>query len=243
MINIDNYIDLMGFNIFSKSKEKCLEEIFSREKINIVSGNPEIIYSGIKNSNLESFFKDEKSLIIPDGIGVKIGAKILGKNIDCKIAGIEVMDEILSRYSKENKSVYFLGAEEDVIFSFVENIRNKYPSLNISGFHNGFWKESEEETIISKIKECNPDGLFVALGCPKQELFIKKYMDILECHVFMGVGGSFDVVSGKIKRAPGIFIKLNLEWFYRIMKEPKRIVRLGVIFKFLLYTIVYKFKK
>lgn len=242
MINIDNYIDLMGFSVFSKSKEECLEEIFSKDKVNIVSGNPEIIYSGIKNNYLESFFKDEKSMIIPDGIGVKIGAKILGKNIDCKIAGIEIMDEILLRYSKENKSVYFLGAEEEVLIDFIKNIKIKYPSLIIGGFHNGFWKDSEEEFIVSKIRQCNPDGLFVALGCPKQEMFIKKYIDILNCHVFMGVGGSFDVISGKIKRAPSVLIKMNLEWFYRVIIEPKRIIRLGVIFKFLFYIIIYKIK-
>ncbi len=157
-----------------------------------------------------------------------------------KIAGIEVMDDILKMCNNENKKVYLLGTTEEVLDKCIDNLIKKYPKLNISGKHNGFFDMDNCENIINDIKKSEPFALFVAMGCPRQEVFISNYMEKLPCKIFMGVGGSFDVFADKVKRAPKWMIKMNLEWLYRVAKEPYRIKRLIAIPKFLLKVLLHK---
>ena len=245
---VSMYVNLLGYKIYVDSKKNLVYKIESHlvsknnEKINIVSGNPEVLLNGIENLKLNKFFKRQDNLIIPDGIGVIILLKFFKKYVTEKIAGIEIMEEVLSILDKNNLGVYFLGASEENLQLAIKNITNKHPNINIKGFHNGYFDETQIIEIINSIKISKPEVLFVGMGSPKQDIIISEYMDELDCKIFMGVGGSLDLYSGKIKRAPKIMINLGLEWLYRVSNEPVRIKRLWSIPKFMCKSIKYHFK-
>ena len=226
-------IDMLGYEIFAANMDECLEVVLSKEKVHIVSGNPEVLYTGLNDKNLFDNFTSDKSLIIPDGVGVQISAKILKTPVEEKIAGIEFMKKILEKCEDSGEGIYLLGASEENLKACVANILRDYPRINISGYHNGFFDLDNPREILEEIKEKKPMAVFVAMGCPRQEKFIVRYMDELPCKIFMGVGGSFDVIAEKVNRAPRWMIDIGMEWAYRVAKEPWRIKRLGSIPKFI----------
>ena len=233
----NNFIDILGYKVFKKSLEEAVDYINSFDKIHIISGNPEVLYTGLNNQLLFDNFTSKDSLIIPDGVGVQIASKILKTPVKEKIAGIDLMKEIINKASLENRGIYLLGTTDENLKSCVANLILKYPNINIVGYRNGFFDINNPIEIINEIKETKPYAIFVAMGCPRQEEFIVRYMNELPCKIFMGVGGSFDVIAEKVNRAPKWMIKLGLEWLYRVVKEPWRIKRLGSIPKFLLLVI------
>ena len=226
-------IDMLGYEIFAANMDECLEVVLSKEKVHIVSGNPEVLYTGLNDKNLFDNFTSDKSLIIPDGVGVQISAKILKTPVEEKIAGIELMKKILEKCEDSGEGIYLLGASEENLKACVANILRDYPRINISGYHNGFFDLDNPREILEEIKEKKPMAVFVAMGCPRQEKFIVRYMYELPCKIFMGVGGSFDVIAEKVNRAPRWMIDIGMEWAYRVAKEPWRIKRLGSIPKFI----------
>lgn len=228
---------ILGYNIFNKSKPELMKYIKDFHKVNIISGNPEVLYNGLKDDLLLELYNNPSSIIIPDGIGTVIASKIVKDPVEEKIAGIELMEEIIKDCEKENKSIYLVGAKEEVLSGCILNLISKYPKLKISGRHNGYFHLDSCEDIIKDIQEKKPYALFVAMGCPRQETFINRYFHELPCTIFMGVGGSFDVFAGKVNRAPKWMVNLGLEWLYRVIKEPFRIKRLIVIPKFLIKVI------
>ena len=227
------YTEILGYKIFNDSKEKFIEHIKNMNKVNIISGNPEVLFSGLENEELNKNFNEEYSIIIPDGAGTVLASKIVKNPVKEKIAGIEVMKEILNFCAKEGKGVYLLGATEETLIQCKDKLQELIPNLNIAGSHNGYFDLNNCEDILQDIKESNAYAIFVAMGCPRQENFIQKNIDKLPCTIYMGVGGSFDVFAGNVKRAPKWMISLCLEWLYRVSKEPWRIKRLGSIPKFL----------
>lgn len=227
------YTEILGYKVFNQSKKEFLKEIDSRENSIIISGNPEVLYNGLENESLNKLFNDKDSIIIPDGVGTVIASKMVKSPVEEKIAGIEVMRAILEKCEKEGKGIYFLGASQDVLELCIENIKKSFPDIKIVGSHNGFFQLDNCNDIVEDIKVCNPWGIFIAMGCPRQENFIVNYREELNCKFYMPVGGSFDVFAGKVNRAPKWMLSLGLEWLYRVGKEPWRIKRLGVIPKFL----------
>lgn len=227
-------VKILGYEVYSDTKKDLIEEIGSMDKVNIISGNPEILYNGLNNKFLFDNFTNENSIIVPDGVGVVLAAKLLGTPVKEKIAGIEVMEDIIKKCESENKRVYLIGTKQEILEACIRNIEKKYPKLRIAGFHNGFFDLDKCSDIIEDIKVSNPYAIFVAMGSPRQEKFIVKYINELPCSIYMGVGGSFDIFAGTLKRAPRWMIKLGLEWLYRVIKEPFRIKRLGVIPMFLI---------
>ncbi|MBU5300312.1 WecB/TagA/CpsF family glycosyltransferase [Clostridium sporogenes] len=232
--------EMLGYSIFNGSKEELLNIIDKYAKVNIISGNPEVLYNGLNNEELFKNFTDKNSIIIPDGVGVVLASKIIKNPVKEKIAGIELMDGILEKCNENGKAVYLLGTTEDVLKECEKKLLIKYRNLNIIGKNNGFFDMDDCKDILEDIKELKPYALFIAMGCPRQEKFISKYMDELPCKIYMGVGGSFDVFAGKVKRAPRWMINCNLEWLYRVAKEPYRIKRLASIPKFLLKVVLNK---
>jgi N-acetylglucosaminyldiphosphoundecaprenol N-acetyl-beta-D-mannosaminyltransferase len=224
---------LLQYNIYSDTKSNLIKDINNYEKVHIVSGNPEVLFQGLNDSTLFNNFTSRNSIIIPDGVGTVIASKMVKEPVKEKIAGIEVMDDIVKFCVDNNEGIYLVGASEEVLILCIENLRKKYPTINILGHHNGFFDLNNCDEIISDITDKKPYALFVAMGAPRQEKFIIKYMDSLPCKIFMGVGGSFDVIAGKVNRAPQWMINLGLEWFYRVAREPWRIKRLSSIPKFL----------
>lgn len=231
---------ILQFEVYDKSKMELLNEIENFEKVHLVSGNPEVLYAGIHNETLLENFTSHNSIIFPDGIGTVICSRIVNQHVKEKIAGIELLENIIKNCAKKGTSIYLLGAKKEVLDMCIINLYTKYPNLIIDGSHDGYFDIHNCENIICDIEEKKPYAVFVAMGCPRQELFIIKYMDRLPCKIFMGVGGSFDVIAGNVKRAPKWMINLGLEWMYRITKEPSRIKRLFSIPKFIILVLKEK---
>lgn len=229
----EGYIEILGYKIFSGSKKECLDKVFDYDKVHIISGNPEVLYTGLKNKNMLENFKSSEALIIPDGVGTQISGRILNTPLKEKIAGIELMKDIIKKCEENQEGIYLLGASQESLDACVDKLLIEYPKLKIVGARNGFFDIENPEEIINDIKDKKPLALFVAMGCPRQEEFIIKHMRELPVKIFMGVGGSFDVIGNKVKRAPRWMINIGMEWAYRVIKEPFRIKRLGSIPRFL----------
>lgn len=236
------FTKILKYDVFNRSKIDFMNYIKDFHKVNIISGNPEVLYRGLKDNLLSQVYTDSNSVIIPDGIGTVIASKIVKDPVKEKIAGIEVMEKVIEDCEKKGTSIYLVGAKEEILKECTINLISKYPKLKVAGSHNGYFDLGDCNELIRDIQEKKPYALFVAMGCPKQEIFIHKYFDILPCSIFMGVGGSFDVFAGKINRAPRWMIDLGLEWLYRVIKEPFRIKRLTIIPKFLVSVILNKYK-
>lgn len=223
------FSSILGYKVFNKGEEELFKYINNYDKVHIISGNPEVLNNGLKNKQLFQNFTSANSIIIPDGIGTVIASKALKQDIEKKIAGIDVMEKLLINCERQGKSIYLLGTREEVLQKCIKSLRIKHPRLIIAGSHNGFFDLNNCDELITEINKLKPYALFVAMGAPRQELFITKYMNELNVNIFMGVGGCFDVFAGEVKRAPKWMINLGLEWLYRVSKEPYRIKRLGSI--------------
>ena len=231
--------------IYSSSKEeyfKRLEQLLHKNKKKfIITANPETIMTSEFDNDVKKMLLDEKNDVIPDGIAIVKASNMLGINIKERITGIDVSNELLKLGNNLKKSIYFFGAKEEVINDLVKMVNQKYPNIKIAGAKNGYIEDKEE--IFKDIIKTKPDIIMVALGIPHQEKIIYKHLDKFKKGIFIGVGGSFDVLSGHKKRAPKIFIKLNLEWLYRIIKEPTRLKRFwnnNVKFLFKIRKLKYK---
>jgi N-acetylglucosaminyldiphosphoundecaprenol N-acetyl-beta-D-mannosaminyltransferase len=156
-----------------------------------------------------------------DGMGVVLGARFCGHQVKERIAGVDLFHELLDMSAKRDFPVFLLGAKEDVVAKTADKVQSLYPQLTLAGFHHGyFW--DDEEAIVQMIKDSGAKLLFVAITSPKKENFINKWQDKLGVDFVMGVGGTFDVVAGKVKRAPVWMQNYGLEWLYRVIQEPGR---------------------
>lgn len=192
----------------------------NNEKMFIVTANPETLMIAENNSNFKSALLDDNTIIIADGIGIVKGSKMLKSNIKETIPGIELCTKLFEYCNELEKSIFLLGAKEEVVSRLVQVINSNYPNAKVCGYENGYVNNKQE--AFEKIVTLNPDVVLVALGIPDQELLIYNNLSKFNKGIFVGVGGSFDVLSGIKKRAPKCFRNLHLEWLYRIMKEPKR---------------------
>lgn len=187
----------------------------------VVTANPETFMISEKNEDVRKMLLDKETVMVPDGIGVLKAGKKIGYNIEERITGIDIANELLKFGNEQKKSIYLFGSKQEVIDSMKIVIKEQYPNLKLVGTSNGY--VTDKDKVFDEIVKLEPDIVLVALGIPLQEMLIYKHLNRFKKGIFVGVGGSFDVMSGMKKRAPKIFIKLNLEWLYRIMKEPKRL--------------------
>ena len=210
-------VKILGLGVDTYSFEEAVE---LAERGQVVTLNPEMINYALKN---EVFAKiiESAELVIPDGIGVQIGLKILGYDVK-RIAGIEFAREMINKY--DGQPIALVGAKPEIIRKTVENLKRENPDINLVYVQDGYFKD--ESKIINEIVEKQPKLVLAALGSPKQEMFIYNLKSKLSDTLMIGVGGSFDVWSGEVKRAPLIFQKFGLEWLYRTIKEPKRFKRI-----------------
>jgi len=162
-------------------------------------------------------------LINADGVGILWGASFLGIDIPERVAGIDLMHDLVELAASRGYRVYFLGAREEVIRTVITKYRAKYPDLCIAGFHNGYFTREEEKETIREIRDSKPDILFVGMPSPEKEMFLSGNLEAMGIPFGMGVGGSFDIVAGKTKRAPLWVQRIGLEWFYRFCQEPRRL--------------------
>ena len=203
----------------------------------VVTANPEIVMMGVKREDFKGVIENA-DIVTPDGIGVIIGAKIIKQPLPERVAGYDLIHGLLQKRNEEKRKtrVFCVGGAEDVIKLAVRRLRQLYNEIEIVGYHDGYFEENgkEETEIVMAIREASPDLLLVGLGCPRQEQFIYRHKKELNAKVAIGCGGTFDVLSGRVKRAPMLFQKLGLEWFYRLVKQPSRIKRQMVLPLFLI---------
>ena len=168
---------------------------------------------------------NESGIINADGASVVLASRFLGSPVPERVAGIDLMQNLLELSNKKGYSVYFFVAKEEILQDMLKAFKQRYPDLDVVGYRNGYFSPEDEEKIQEDIKDKKPDFVFVGITSPKKEYIIQSFMDNGINAVFMGVGGSFDVLSGHIKRAPLWMQKLNLEWLFRVANEPKRLFK------------------
>lgn len=233
--------DVMGVRFDNLTKEEFIARaeriIRSGEKGYCVTPNAEIVYEAIQDEGFRRLL-NEAALVLPDGAGVVLGAKILGTPIREKVPGIEFGDAVCGKLAQLGGSAYLLGGKPGVAETAAEKLQEKHPGLTICGTADGYFKDEAE--VVEKINAARPDVLFVCLGSPKQEEFMKNHFDALEVKLMLGLGGSLDGYAGVAKRAPKWMIDLSLEWLYRLVKEPKRLGRMMRLPKFVLICVKEK---
>ena len=195
-----------------------------------VTPNAEMAYEALHDESFRAILNGA-SLVLPDGAGVVLGAKILRTPLKEKVAGIDFAANLLGVLEETGGRLYLLGGKPGIAEQAAENMKKTHPKLCICGTADGYFKD--EAPIIEKINAARPDVLFVCLGAPKQELFMKDHLDALHVKLMIGLGGSLDSFAGTVKRAPKWMIRCNLEWLYRLIKEPKRFGRMLRLPKYL----------
>jgi N-acetylglucosaminyldiphosphoundecaprenol N-acetyl-beta-D-mannosaminyltransferase len=168
---------------------------------------------------------NECALINADGMPVVWAARLLGRPLKERVAGIDLFESLMARAAVRQWRVFLLGAREEVVAGVRAIYEAKYPGLTIAGHRNGYWSAAEEEGVVSQIAASRADLLFVAISSPKKEQFLGKYQARMRVPFAMGVGGTFDVAAGLVKRAPRWMQRAGLEWFYRFLQEPRRMFR------------------
>lgn len=216
-------VNNLSYSEIEQDLGNCFE---NNKKMVITSVNPQISLQALKNEEVKSYI-DSATHRIADGVGVVAMSRLFKGNIRERITGVDVMTLCL-RYANKNKlSIFLYGARKKIVKKAAQNIRESYQNIEISGYIDGY-SEKDGDTISELINKAKPDFVFVALGSPNQEVFLNRNKDRIEASVFLDVGGTFDVLSGEVKRAPDFFIKYNIEWLYRSF-TMKRLDRLKQI--------------
>lgn len=223
---IDMRTDVLGVGFDSVTMEEATERAYALATTEgfkyIVTPNPEIVWMCRKDGNLRRII-DGAALVVPDGIGIIYGAKILKRPLKEKVGGADLALKLFERMAQDGRSVFLFGAKPGIADTAAEKLAARYPGLKIAGTADGYFQD--DEPIMDKINAAAPDVLLVCLGAPKQEEWIDRHKDRLNVHLAMGLGGSLDVYAGVAKRAPKLMLKLNLEWLYRLVKQPSRLGR------------------
>lgn len=213
-------------------------QLMGEEQLSMIfTPNTEIVMMAQEDKVLKSILR-EADLVVPDGIGLIYASKMHNLGLDERVTGIDLMDRILRYCHTTKRSIYILGGKPGVAERALEKIVETYPGIVSKGSQDGYFKPEQELRIIDRINELKPDILFVAMGAPRQEKWIYQHRKILNAKIAMGVGGSVDVWSGAAKRAPLVFQKTNLEWLYRLVKNPSRIGRMMALPKFMVRVIL-----
>jgi N-acetylglucosaminyldiphosphoundecaprenol N-acetyl-beta-D-mannosaminyltransferase len=202
----------------------------------VASVNPEICVAAQGNQALKKILLSA-DLGTPDGVGIVLSSRLRGGKIRERVTGIDLMLDLMPMLVAGGYSIYLYGAAEGVAEEAAENLRQRFPGLKIAGTHHGYVKPEEEREVARKIAASGADLLFVGTGSPRQEMFAAKYRAETGAKVLMVVGGSFDVISGRLQRAPLLFQKMGLEWLYRFCQQPRRLKRLLVLPYFLLLSL------
>jgi N-acetylglucosaminyldiphosphoundecaprenol N-acetyl-beta-D-mannosaminyltransferase len=226
---MNDRITLMGCQVDNLS----MEETLGRIEQFIQSGRPhqhvvvnvDKLVKASRDPGLREIIND-CALINVDGMPVVWASRLLGKPLKERVAGVDLFEALMRRAGEKGWRVFLLGAREEVVSKVAETYRRKYPKLQLAGYRNGYWKgEAEEAEVARQVRDSRADLLFVAISSPKKEQFLGRYQAEMKIPFAMGVGGTFDVAIGRVKRAPVWMQKSGLEWFYRFLQEPRRMFR------------------
>lgn len=214
----------------------------NRSGVSVFTPNSEIVQLCIEDASLRDRINDG-GLIVPDGIGVIKAARILGTPLKGKVAGVDLGRRVMAFAAEEGFPVALVGGKPGVAEDAAAAMQAEYPDLNVCLTADGYFKKEgeENEAVLSRIRESGARIVFICFGAPAQEKWIAANRDKLPgVNLLLGLGGSLDVYSGRVKRAPAVFVRLGLEWLYRLLKEPKRIGRMMNLPKFYFGTWKYK---
>ncbi len=238
-----NYVSLFGINIHALTMEQALGHIN-----NAIQGKQSLHIGMLNAAKIVNMKRDpdlgedvnSSDMILADGSAVVIASKLLNKPLPERIAGIDLMHAILERGNKLNYRIYCLGATEEISEKVEKEILFRYPGVVIAGRRNGYFSSSDEEEIAQQIANSHADVIFVAITSPKKEQFMAKWNNVMQVPVVHGVGGSFDVLAGKVQRAPLFWQKCGMEWLYRVVQEPRRLWKRYLITNTLFITMMIK---
>lgn len=207
------------------------QRVEQRAATQVITGNPIMVMAGLDSPDFHRVMCGAE-LVVPDGTGVVWAASHIGEPVAERVPGFDMMHKLLEVGQTRGWRVFLLGSSQEVIERTAKKLEEQFPGVVIAGYRNGFFGPDDDASVIREIRESSPDLLFVARGLNTQEPWIAQYKQELSVPVMMGVGGSFDIIAGVLKRAPRIFQKLRLEWFYRLLQQPSRFGRMFVLPKF-----------
>ncbi|WP_283597046.1 WecB/TagA/CpsF family glycosyltransferase [Ligilactobacillus aviarius] len=236
-------VNILGIEFDNFTQKELVHQLITdnQQHLNrfVVTANPEIVLAATRDPNYQQII-NHADYVTADGIGIVKGAQILGTPLAERVTGFDTMQALLQYADQSQKKVYFLGGKPAVISALKNVIEKKYPHLVIAGMHDGYF--NDEEPIVHEIQQAQPDFIFVALGFPKQDFFIAHHRSIANS-IWMGVGGSFDVLTGNVQRAPEFWINHHIEWLFRLIQEPTRFKRMLALPRYLFRVYRQKFKQ
>ena len=231
----DHRIRVLGVPVDRVTMEDCL----ARTGAFIQSGNPHLVItadaSGIVQAQSDPELMrlyESADLVTPDSAGVLWAAKRQGQPLAERVSGVDIVDHVCRLSSERGWRIFFLGAAPGIAEQAAERMRLRHPGCNIVGTRHGFFPAESDEVVAAEVAQSTPDVLFVGMGIPRQEKFIRATEHIIGAKVSLGVGGSFDVFSGRVRRAPRVFQRLHLEWLWRLMQNPKKIGKVMLLPRF-----------
>lgn len=235
-------VDVLGIPVdaltWAEAVDLATDWLLHRQGLpaHIVTANPEMIVRAHADARLYEVLR-AADLVVPDGTGVVWAAAKLGRPVPQRIAGIDLTSALLAWAAANDRAVFLLGAEPGIAEQAGARLAKRYAGLRIVGTHHGYFDEAEGPSVVARINESQAHLLLVAMGVPRQELWIAHHRSDLNVRVAVGVGGALDVFAGKVSRAPRWLQQAGLEWAYRVVKEPRRVRRLGALPRFVWRTL------
>jgi N-acetylglucosaminyldiphosphoundecaprenol N-acetyl-beta-D-mannosaminyltransferase len=201
---------------------RCVEAVENRESLTIGVVNA----AKAVNMSHDELLRDSVTscdLVVADGQSVVWASRFLGRPLPERVAGIDLFTSLMEEGARRSYRAYFLGARPEVLERLVAEVGRRYPGLEVAGARDGYFTDDQASDVAARIGEAKPDLLFLGMTSPKKEIFLARFATDIHAGVIHGVGGSFDVLAGKVRRAPALWQKLGMEWLYRFLQEPLRL--------------------
>ncbi len=230
-------VDLLGVSVCKVTAAEVIDKILEYVKTDeghiIVTADASAVVIAMDDPEFTEIIR-EADIVTPDGAGILLASKILGLGISEKVSGVDLARSLCRLSGEKGFSIYFLGAAPGVAEEARQKLLEQYPDMKVAGVHHGYFKPEEEAAVVEDVKASGADVLLVAMGIPAQEKLIKRNLDKLGVKAAIGVGGTFDVFSGRIERAPVWMQRHGMEWLHRLMKNPKKISKVAMLPKFMM---------
>ena len=236
---LHNPVDVLTM---SEALQRVAAALEAKQPYQVVTANAEILYNAAQSPALGQVLQ-EAGLITADGMGVLLAARILGKRLPERVSGVELVHALAKRGAREGWSFYLLGAKEEVLDAAARRLQTLYPGLILAGSHHGYFSPKENSHIVADIKASSAQIVLAAMGAPRQDLWLREHLVATGATVGVGVGGTFDILAGTVKRAPLWMQRSGLEWFFRLTQEPGRIGRMLVLPRFVIAVVGQRLRR